>query len=39
MGNQNDAKLRFALESSNNINNILLLKKLNIYGKFTAIAV
>ena len=40
MGNQNDAKLkRFALESNNNINNILLLKKVNIYGKFTAIAV
>ena len=40
MGNQNDAKLkRFALESNNNMNNILLLKKLNIYGKFTAIAV
>ena len=28
MGNQNDAKLkRFALESNNNMNNILLLKK------------
>ena len=40
MGNQNDAKLkRFALESNNNMNNILLLKKVNIYGKFTTIAV